>query len=153
VLLHDVVGDREPETRPLADGLGGEEGVEDPVENLGIDAAAIVFDVQERLVVATRNADREVTASIVLKLERAIEQARANGIEYRSCLVGGGVSANSRLRSDLSALADRQGLDLRLPAMGYCLDNAAMIAGLGHPLLEAGLRAGLDLRAQPTTAC
>jgi len=96
---------------------------------------------------------RAACQAIVLKLERAIEQARANGIEYRSCLVGGGVSANSRLRSDLSALADRQGLDLRLPAMGYCLDNAAMIAGLAHPLLEAGLRAGLDLRAQPTTAC
>ena len=42
VLLDDAVGQGQPQARPLADGLGGEEGVEDLVENIGGDALAIV---------------------------------------------------------------------------------------------------------------
>jgi tRNA A37 threonylcarbamoyltransferase TsaD len=37
--------------------------------------------------------------------------------------------------------------------MKYCVDNAAMIAGLGVKLLEAGRRDDLTLAAAPTTAC
>jgi tRNA A37 threonylcarbamoyltransferase TsaD len=37
--------------------------------------------------------------------------------------------------------------------MKYCIDNAAMIAGLGARMLEAGITSGLDLAPVPTTAC
>jgi tRNA A37 threonylcarbamoyltransferase TsaD len=37
--------------------------------------------------------------------------------------------------------------------MKYCIDNAAMIAGLGARLLEAGITADLGLAPVPTTAC
>jgi tRNA A37 threonylcarbamoyltransferase TsaD len=37
--------------------------------------------------------------------------------------------------------------------MRYCVDNAAMIAGLAYPLLRAGEESGLDLVPVPTTAC
>ncbi len=97
--------------------------------------------------------------AITLKLERALRQAelspheRASGATYRTLLVGGGVSANSHLRRELQALAAEQDLDLRLPALEYCLDNAAMIAGLGARLLAAGETSDLSLAAEPTTRC
>ena len=62
-------------------------------------------------------------------------------------LVGGGVSANARLRRELKELCDDHGTILRLPATRFCMDNAAMIAGLGAVHLEAGLHADLSLSA------
>jgi len=74
-----------------------------------------------------------VTA-IIKKLKRA----GLRHPEARSLLVGGGVSANTRLRMELLSRAKEAGWDLRLPRLEYCLDNAAMIAGLGHELRQAG---------------
>ena len=62
-------------------------------------------------------------------------------------IIGGGVSANSRVRSELQHCCDEAGIELRLPAPQYCMDNAAMIAGLAHPLLDAGRIADATLSA------
>ena len=59
-------------------------------------------------------------------------------VEPKSLLVGGGVSANSALRSTLIEEADTRNLDLRLPSPDFCLDNAAMIAFAGLLNLQAG---------------
>ncbi|MGQ0627680.1 MAG: tRNA (adenosine(37)-N6)-threonylcarbamoyltransferase complex transferase subunit TsaD [Phycisphaerales bacterium] len=87
--------------------------------------------------------------TLVVKLTRALDLNRG----CRTILVGGGVSANSLLRSRLGALAAGRGVRLLLPAMGVCLDNAAMIAGYGHAVLEArGWRGdALWLCASPST--
>lgn len=89
-------------------------------------------------------------ATIVLKLERALDRHRG----VRTLLVGGGVSANSLLRQRLTELAHARGLDLRLPRMEYCLDNAAMIAALGAVMIEARSGEGdpWTLTAAPTTS-
>jgi N6-L-threonylcarbamoyladenine synthase len=73
--------------------------------------------------------------------------------ECHTLLVGGGVSANSLLRDRLKALAAKRAIDLRLPAMEYCLDNGAMIAALGHDLLvERGWTSdSLAMTASPAT--
>lgn len=92
---------------------------------------------------------RAAVRAITLKLGRALD---ANP-ECRTLLVGGGVSANTRLRADLAAFCRERGLTLRLAQMRFCIDNAAMIAGLGTRLLEAGETASLDLAPIPTTAC
>jgi N6-L-threonylcarbamoyladenine synthase len=63
--------------------------------------------------------------------------------------VVGGVSANSRLRAVLSERAAREGIRLSLPPLGYCTDNAAMIASVGHRLLMSGERAHSDLDISP----
>lgn len=92
---------------------------------------------------------RAASEAVRLKLGRAI--AHVPGC--RSLIVGGGVSANSRLRAEAGAFAGKHGLALRLPEMAYCIDNAAMIAGLGAVLIEQGETSGLGLSPVPTTAC
>ncbi|MEL7485383.1 MAG: tRNA (adenosine(37)-N6)-threonylcarbamoyltransferase complex transferase subunit TsaD, partial [Planctomycetota bacterium] len=59
----------------------------------------------------------------------------------------------SRLRRELHDFAQHHGLRLVLPDLAYCVDNAAMIAGLGGVLLESRGPDDLTLRATPTTAC
>lgn len=100
---------------------------------------------------------RAATKAVIVKLGRALDVLRQEvgagaGSPPRAILVGGGVTANSRLRRELGDFATKHGLELRLPAMAYCVDNAAMIAGLGYELLRAGRVSGLDLAAEPTTA-
>lgn len=90
---------------------------------------------------------RAASAAIELKLTRGLERVP----EARTILVGGGVAANSRLRETLESLARRRGVALVLPAREHCVDNAAMIAGLGHHLARAGRYAELSLAAVPTT--
>lgn len=86
--------------------------------------------------------------TLTLKLGRALERGG-----YRSVVAGGGVTANSLLRAELARLAAERRLPLHLPPMAYCTDNAAMIAGLAFPMLEAGETADLTLTPVPTTAC
>lgn len=50
--------------------------------------------------------------------------------KYRSLIIGGGVSLNSRLREVLSLVAKSKGVELLMAKPSYCGDNAAMIAGL-----------------------
>ncbi len=94
---------------------------------------------------------RAACRAVLLKLQRAFDHLAERGVICRSLLVGGGVSANSRLRTELQGFADERDLDLRLPGMRYCLDNAAMIAGLACEKLRAGVADDLSLRAVPTT--
>jgi len=89
----------------------------------------------------------------ILKLGRALGQLRDDGVGARSLLTGGGVTANSLLRSELERFAGGHGLELRLPELRFCVDNAAMIGGLAYELFGAGRVADLSLAAQPTTAC
>jgi N6-L-threonylcarbamoyladenine synthase len=80
-------------------------------------------------------------------VEESVRAARTEGLD--TLLVGGGVACNSRLRRDMQARAEREGLRSIVPSPAYCTDNSVMIAGLGHPLLRAGRTASLDLDAAP----
>lgn len=87
------------------------------------------------------NARRDVAASFQRAAVRAIVDRLEAALRVhpgaRRLLVGGGVTANSRLRRELTALAAKHGLALALPPMDLCVDNAAMIAALGHRVLAA----------------
>jgi N6-L-threonylcarbamoyladenine synthase len=89
---------------------------------------------------------------VIRKLERAVNFLDAHGQRPRSLVIGGGVSANSRLRSETAKFADHLGLAHRMPKMAYCIDNAAMIAGLAFARLQSGSVDGLDLEAVATTS-
>jgi N6-L-threonylcarbamoyladenine synthase len=68
----------------------------------------------------------------------------------RSLILTGGVAANSRLRRDTAAAAQRLGLPLFVPPLSLCTDNAAMIGAAGFVGLRRGVRAGWDLNAEPS---
>jgi len=87
---------------------------------------------------------RAAITAVMRNVQRAHEAQPTNML-----LVGGGVSANSRLRSELKTFAKARDIDLRLPAMEYCLDNAAMIAGLAAHYHAAGEFADWSLAASP----
>jgi N6-L-threonylcarbamoyladenine synthase len=63
----------------------------------------------------------------------------------KQLLIGGGVAANARLRERLYSEAARNGLDIHFPPKELCMDNAAMVAGLGYQLFRKGHRSGLNL--------
>ncbi|MDR0990115.1 MAG: tRNA (adenosine(37)-N6)-threonylcarbamoyltransferase complex transferase subunit TsaD [Propionibacteriaceae bacterium] len=68
-------------------------------------------------------------------------------------VLGGGVAANSRLRTLLAERAAAAGVTLRRPRPAWCTDNGAMIAAVGVELIEAGIAASsLDIGAQPNLA-
>ena len=48
-----------------------------------------------------------------------------------SLLIGGGVAANSSLRQKLTLEAKISGIECFFPEISLCMDNAAMVAGLG----------------------
>lgn len=77
---------------------------------------------------------------LVMKAFAALKQSNLAALA-----VVGGVSANSRLRTVLSARAVREGIRLSLPPLEYCTDNAAMIASAGRQLLMNGERSFSDL--------
>jgi len=53
--------------------------------------------------------------------------------------VGGGVAANGRLREEIRERGRRSSVEVVFPPRELCTDNAAMVAGLGHHLLDGGL--------------
>jgi len=61
------------------------------------------------------------------------------------------VSANSRVRKELGAIAVERNINLILPSLAHCMDNGAMIAGLAYHLYAAGKATGMDLQAVPST--
>jgi N6-L-threonylcarbamoyladenine synthase len=72
---------------------------------------------------------------LIAKIERAVMQMTGEGNRPAGLIIGGGVSANSLLRARITELGAALDLPVHIPAMPYCLDNAAMIAGLGHHYL------------------
>lgn len=86
-------------------------------------------------------------AVVDMLVERTLLAARLRGVSQVA--VGGGVACNGRLREVLGARGDAAGLEVYFPSPQLCLDNAAMVAGLGFHLLARGRRAPLDLDACP----
>jgi len=80
-----------------------------------------------------------------IKMRRAIKLTGA-----KTLILGGGVSANQALRTAAAELADSLRCTLRVPDFQFCVDNGAMIAGLGYHYLRQGRVSDLDLEAQAT---
>jgi len=63
-------------------------------------------------------------------------------------VIGGGVAANSRLRSLAAERCAAAGIKLRVPRPALCTDNGAMVAALGVEIVSRGLAPSpLDLPA------
>ena len=67
---------------------------------------------------------------------RLVSACRDHGVDH--AVIGGGVAANSRLRSLAEQRCEAAGITLRIPRPGLCTDNGAMVAALGSRLLRSG---------------
>ncbi len=66
----------------------------------------------------------------------------------QNLIVAGGVAANSGLRSSLKTMCEKNGIELTIPEIKYCTDNACMIAAAGYYAQKTGKKADIDLKAQ-----
>jgi N6-L-threonylcarbamoyladenine synthase len=81
-------------------------------------------------------------------VEKAFRAARR--LQFDRLVLSGGVAANSRLRAAVaSKAAEYEGMNVFLPAVKLCTDNAAMIAVAGTHAFLRGERAGPELNADP----
>jgi len=85
---------------------------------------------------------KTIVNSIITKLDAALTQTG-----YKSLVVAGGVAANSHLRKGLKSFAESKKVNLYIPSLKYCGDNAAMIAVQGYFEFKAGNTAGTNLNA------
>jgi N6-L-threonylcarbamoyladenine synthase len=82
---------------------------------------------------------------LVTKTERAAE---AYGV--KQVLLAGGVAANKGLRAALEkTFSSRPEIELLIPPLSLCTDNAAMIAAAGTVAFEKGIRGKYDMNGQP----
>jgi N6-L-threonylcarbamoyladenine synthase len=62
-------------------------------------------------------------------------------------IIAGGVSANNYLRQEIKKITDKYNVELSVPRMKYCTDNAAMIGAAAYPLYMKREFADLTLNA------
>ena len=86
-------------------------------------------------------------AVVSFLVDRAMLAAEELGI--RKMALAGGVSANSLLRREMEAACQRRGIQLYMPRLSLCGDNAAMIGSAAYYHLMRGEIADLSLNARP----
>ena len=85
-------------------------------------------------------------AVVDVLVAKSLLALRQTGIKRLA--VGGGVTANKCLRADLESMAKSEGVELFIPPLSLCTDNAAM-AALAVEKWKRGDFASLDLDAEP----
>ena len=113
---------REHERDTAADGPRGEGEAED--------AAELEAEREARRASVAASYQEAIVDQLVSKTVRCAEQ---EGL--RRVAVGGGVAANSRLRRRLTDACEQRGLEVFVPPVALCTDNAAMV-GLAARCLE-----------------
>ena len=85
---------------------------------------------------------RAVSDSLVPRAMMAADE-----LGYKKLVIAGGVAANSVIRRDFTEAAGQRNLELYIPPLRLCGDNAAMIGAQGYYEFLAGHTAGSDLNA------
>ena len=90
---------------------------------------------------------KAVTEMLMTNVEKAVKMYNEEKI-----VIAGGVSCNSYIRESFDDLAEKlkiKDINLTIPNIKYCTDNAAMIAAAGYYNYIEGKRADLSLNAIP----
>ena len=86
-----------------------------------------------------------VSDTLVPRVVMALEQTG-----YKKIAVAGGVAANSRIRGDLLAAAEKLGAQVYMPPLSLCGDNGSMIGAQAYYEFLAGNTADMSLNAYAT---
>ena len=86
-----------------------------------------------------------VSDTLVPRVVMALEQTG-----YKKIAVAGGVAANSRIRADILAAAEKLGAEVYMPPLSLCGDNGAMIGAQAYYEYLAGNIADMSLNAYAT---
>ena len=86
-----------------------------------------------------------VSDTLVPRVVMALEQTG-----YKKIAVAGGVAANSRIRADILAAAEKLGAEVYMPPLSLCGDNGAMIGAQAYYEYLAGNTADMSLTAYAT---
>ena len=70
-----------------------------------------------------------------------------NNFQVKNMILAGGVSANMYLRAQIQEIANQYNINLTIPKINYCTDNAAMIGAAAYPLYIKQQFADLSLNA------
>ncbi|MEG2322683.1 MAG: tRNA (adenosine(37)-N6)-threonylcarbamoyltransferase complex transferase subunit TsaD [Bacilli bacterium] len=87
-----------------------------------------------------------VVEILTKKTLKAIKEYKVNNL-----IVAGGVAANKGLREKLETICRENNIDLTIPPIIYCTDNAAMIGSAGYYAYNLGHRANLNMSAKATS--
>jgi N6-L-threonylcarbamoyladenine synthase len=90
-----------------------------------------------------REFEDAVVEVIVKKTKEAAEKYNATSI-----IIGGGVSANKKIRNDFQILANNLGIKFMVPEFSASTDNAFMIALAGYLNIKSGKKYTSDFKAQ-----
>ena len=86
-----------------------------------------------------------VSETLVPRVVRALEETG-----YKKVAVAGGVAANSRIRRDILAAAEKLGAEVYMPPLKLCGDNGAMIGAQAYYEYKSGHVADMSLNAYAT---
>ena len=88
-----------------------------------------------------------VVEILTKKTMKALKEYNVNNL-----IVACGVSANKGLRERLTKECEKNNINISMPEIKYCTDNAAMIASAGYYAYKLGIISDIDLKARPTSS-
>lgn len=116
----------------------------------GLKSAVINLAHNEEQRGAEINKENLATSFQTVAIEAITSKVRKAVIDknIKTVIVAGGVAANQGLRNAMEKLTKELHVDLSIPPMKYCTDNATMVAAAGYYAYLDGRRADLTLNSK-----
>jgi len=112
---------------------------------------AVLYYVKGNNKVLSERQRFDVLASFQEAVLGTVVDASLKALEkynLHTLVIGGGVSANSRLREIINSESIFRNFKVYFPELKLCSDNAAMVAGFAYHLIKKGYSSGLDMSAK-----